>query len=167
MNLAEAVKLKSILKSKFYEYTEELHRVAFITVEKDEEATNTFRSMSEVEKDLARIRQDIRTLDRLVYEANTKNHVTFEDKEWALVEAIELASQLREEASLFRHFSEQAKQTVENNTGDIILYRVAQYEPDEYRERADVLEKKAHRLSNAINAKNYTIIIDFDDSFYF
>ncbi|MNH39246.1 hypothetical protein D3C79_1003840 [compost metagenome] len=48
-----------------------------------------------------------------------------------------------------------------------MLYEIALYEPDEYRERATKLEKDAHKLSNLINSKNYSIQINFDDSRYF
>jgi len=48
-----------------------------------------------------------------------------------------------------------------------MLYEIAMYEPDEYRERAIQLEKDAHKLSNLINAKNYSVTINFDDSRYF
>ena len=34
-----------------------------------------------------------------------------------------------------------------------MLYEIALYEPDEYRERATKLEKDAHKLSNLINSK--------------
>lgn len=167
MNLAEAVKLKSILTSKFHEYTSELHRSAFITVEKDQPPVTSNRTMEEIHTDLARVRKDIRTLDRLVYEANVMNTVSFEDESLTLVEAIELASQLRESASTYRSFGENEKEEVQHGYGDTVLYRIAQFNPAAYREKATQLEKQAHRLSNAINAKNYSITIDFDDSMYF
>ena len=167
MNLAEAVKLKSILKSKFSEYTSELHRSAFITIEKDQAPVTSNRSMEAIHADLECVRKDIRTLDRLVYEANIANTVTFESEELTLVEAIELASQLRESASTYRMFGENEKEEAQHGYGDTVLYRIAQFDPATYREKAEVLEKKAHRLSNAINAKNYSIQLDFDDSMYF
>lgn len=167
MNLAEAVKLKSILKAKFHEYTSELHRSAFITTEKNQAIVTSNRTMEEIHNDLNRVRKDIRTLDRLVYEANVANTVSFEDEQLTLVEAIEFASQLRESAASYRMFGENEKEEIQHGYGDTVLYRIAQFDPALYREKAEQLEKQAHRLSNAINAKNYSITIAFDDSKYF
>ncbi len=53
--------------------------------------------MTVIEAELAQVRLDVRTLDRLVYEANIKNSVDFKGEKLVLVEAIELATQLRAE----------------------------------------------------------------------
>jgi len=84
------------------------------------------------------------------------------------VEAIELATQLRAEAELCKEFSMREKESVRFGYGDgAMLYEIALYEPDDYRERAMKLEKEAHKLSNLINSKNYSIQLHFDDSRYF
>ena len=59
------------------------------------------------------------------------------------------------------------KESYFHSVGDTMLYRVALYEPLDYLNRANELEKQAHRLSNAINAKNYQVEIDFDDVNYY
>lgn len=168
INLAEAVKLKSILAKKVQELIQERHRSAFVTVEKGLTPKTSNRLMSTIETELAQVRLDVRTLDRLVYEANIQNKVEFKGDKLALVEAIELATQLRAEAELCKNFSMHEKETVRMGYGEgTLLYEIAMYEPDEYRERAASLEKDAHKLSNLINAKNYSIDIHFDDSRYF
>ncbi|MEB2282474.1 hypothetical protein LAV73_21245 [Lysinibacillus xylanilyticus] len=124
--------------------------------------------MKVIEAELAQVRLDVRTLDRLVYEANIKNTVDFKGDTLALVEAIELATQLRADAELCKQFSMHEKESVRMGYGEnTMLYEIAMYEPDEYRERAIILEKDAHKLSNLINAKNYSVEINFDDSRYF
>ncbi|TQR27529.1 hypothetical protein C7Y47_23025 [Lysinibacillus sphaericus] len=168
INLAEAVKLKSILAKKVQELVGELHRSAFVTVEKGQGPKTSNRAMKVIEAELAQVRLDVRTLDRLVYEANIKNIVDFKGDKLALVEAIELATQLRADAELCKQFSMHEKESVRMGYGEnTMLYEIAMYEPDEYRERAIILEKDAHKLSNLINAKNYSVEINFDDSRYF
>ncbi|MEB2301383.1 hypothetical protein LAV72_17330 [Lysinibacillus xylanilyticus] len=168
INLAEAVKLKSILAKKVQELVNELHRSAFVTVEKGQAPKTSNRAMTVIEAELAQVRLDVRTLDRLVYEANIKSSVDFKGEKLALVEAIELATQLRADAELCKQFSMHEKESVRMGYGEnTMLYEIAMYEPDEYRERAIKLEKDAHKLSNLINAKNYSVEINFDDSRYF
>ncbi|KOY82291.1 hypothetical protein I6G82_00130 [Lysinibacillus macroides] len=168
INLAEAVKLKSILGKKIQELVEELHRSAFVTVEKGQAPKTSNRALVIIEAELAQVRRDARTLDRLVYEANIQNCVDFKGEQLALVEAIELATQLRAEAELCKGFSMREKESVRLGYGEnTVLYDIAMYEPDVYRERAIQLEKDAHKLSNLINAKNYSIQLNFDDSRYF
>lgn len=167
INLAEAVKLKSILAKKVQELVSELHRSAFVTVEKGQVPKTSNRAMKVIEAELAQVRLDVRTLDRLVYEANIKNTVDFKGEKLALVEAIELATQLRADVELCKQFSMHEKESVRMGYGETtMLYEIAMYEPDEYRERAIKLEKDAHKLSNLINAKNYSVEINFDDSRY-
>lgn len=168
INLAEAVKLKSILTKKVQELISELHRSAFVTIEKGQAPKTSNRAMTVIESELAQVRLDIRTLDRLVYEANIKNTVDFKSEQLTLVEAIELATQLRAEAELCKHFSTHEKESVRMGYGEnTMLYEIAMYEPEEYRERALKLEKDAHKLSNLVNVKNYSVELNFDDSRYF
>ncbi|MCY9548442.1 hypothetical protein [Lysinibacillus xylanilyticus] len=168
INLAEAVKLKSILAKKVQELVSELHRSAFVTVEKGQAPKTSNRAMKVIEAELAQVRLDVRTLDRLVYEANIINTVDFKGEKLALVEAIELATQLRADVELCKQFSMHEKESVRMGYGETtMLYEIAMYEPDDYRERAITLEKDAHKLSNLINAKNYSVEINFDDSRYF
>ena len=167
ISLAEAVKLKSILNRKFVNLREEQHRVAFITVEKGQPAIREGRTLPIVEAELAVVRKDIRTLDRLVYEANIQHKVTFLEEQYTLVEAIEFAKQLRQEAEVAKMFSTHEKEQIEYGYGEHIqMVRVALFDPEAYRQKADELERKAHKLSNLINAKNYAVKINFDDTKY-
>lgn len=166
ISLAEAVKLKSILNRKLSDLQEEQRRVAFITVEKGQPAIRDGRTLTIVEADLAVVRKDIRTLDRLVYEANIQNEVSFLDQQYTLVEAIEFAKQLRAEAEVAKMFSIYEKEQIEYYGEHIQMVRVALFDPEAYRQKADELERKAHKLSNLINAKNYEVKLSFDDSNY-
>ena len=167
ISLAEAVKLKSILNKKTHELISEIRSVSHTIVEKGEEPKMPERTMQQIDSELQDVRNDARLLDRLIYEANVQNTVSFEGQQYTLVEAIELAIQLRSQTSLYKDLGTSDKESLFHNTGDAIFYRIALYDPNEYREKANELEKSAHRLSNAINAKNYQVQINFDDSKYF
>lgn len=165
--LAEGVKLKSILTKKIQELISEIHLVSHAVVEKGEKPNPSGRPLIEVEKELAQVRKDSRTLDKLIYRANIDNTISFKGEELPIVEAIELASQLRAEASLYKDLGKEERERLYSTSDNIIFYQVAMYDPAEYRNRANELEKDAHRLSNLINAKNYQVEIEFDDSNYF
>ena len=167
ISLAEAVKLKSILTKKIQELLNEMNTVSHVIVEKGEEPKQPEHSLQKIETELADIRKDSRTLDALIYRANIDNSVTFKGETLAIVEAIELATQLRAEAAHCKQLGQSEKESFFHSSGETILYRVAMFEPSEYRKRANELEKEAHRLSNAINAVNYQIQLDFDDMKYF
>lgn len=167
ISLAEAVKLKSILFKKQQQLVVERNRLAFVTVEKGTVAERQGRTMQTAEEELLTVRKDIRTLDRLVYEANIRHKVQYEMQELTLVEAIELAKQLRLQAGEAAQFSQHEKEQIEYGYGDgVAMVRVALYDPEVYRQRAELYERQAHKLSNLINAKNYQISIDFDDTLY-
>ena len=167
ISLAEAVKLKSILNKKTQELISEIRNVSHTIVEKGEEPKMPERTLQQIDTELQDVRNDARLLDRLIYEANIQNTISFEGQQYTLVEAIELAIQLRSQTSLYKDLGTSDKESLFHNNGDAIFYRVALYEPNDYREKANELEKLAHRLSNAINAKNYQVQIHFDDSKYF
>lgn len=165
--LAEAVKLKSVLTKKIPELIQEIHLVSHVIIEKGETPKSSGRLLKEVEAELAQVRKDARTLDRLIYRANIDNTINFKGEEFPIVEAIELASQLRAEASLCKDLGKSEKERLYSGRDNVVLYQVALYDPIAYREKANELEKEAHRLSNLINAKNYQVQIEFDDSNYF
>ncbi|WP_107841468.1 hypothetical protein [Metasolibacillus meyeri] len=167
ISLAEAIKLKSILKRKISDLSIEISTVAYTIVEKGEEPKTPNRTIQQVEADLAIVRKDSRTLDRFIYRANIDNFIEFNGEKLAIVEAIELATQLRAEAEQAKTFGISEKESYIHSVGETTLYNVALFDPEVYRVRAIELEKQAHRLSNAINAKNYQVQIDFDDSAYF
>ncbi|WP_342471903.1 hypothetical protein MHH70_15505 [Metasolibacillus sp. FSL H7-0170] len=167
ISLAEAIKLKSVLNKKIRELSMEISSVSHTIVEKGEEPKAPIRTLQQVETELAVVRKDARTLDRLIYRANIDNFIEYNGEKLAIVEAIELATQLRAEAEQAKVLGMSEKESFMQSIGETILYNVALYDPAAYRTRANELEKQAHRLSNAINAKNYQVEIEFDDSAYF
>jgi len=167
ITLAEAVKLKSILRKRVFELTDEIDRVAFVTIVDNEKPVEPTRTLADVEADLADIRQDIRTLDRLMYEANGYHTINFEGAALKLVEAIELATQLRAEAEKYKELASAEKRELAYHSEENPVYRVALFDPEAYRLKALECERHAHKISNAVNAKNYQIHLEFDEDKYF
>lgn len=168
ISLADAVKLKSVLSKRIHELEDEMDRTAFIEIEKGSAFPKQTRTLADVESDLADIRKDFRTLDVLMYSANSQNTVLFDGQNYSIVEAIELASQLRAQARKYKIYGSSQKEEFLYSLGESsAMLRVAAFEPEDYRLNAIETERKANRLSNVINAKNYHIELDFDGDKYF
>jgi hypothetical protein len=168
ISLAEAVKLKSVLSKRIHELEEEMDRVAFVEIEKGSKLPKQSRTLSDVEGDIEEIRKDFRLLDKLMYQANFENTIVFKDETLTIVEAIELATQLRAQARKYKEFGSAQKEEYPYSYGDAIsLIKVATFEPESYRLKGLEIERQANRLSNLINAKNYSIELDFDSEKYF
>lgn len=168
LSLAEAVKLKSVLAKRIRELEEEMDRVAFVEMEKGGKKPKQSRSLSKVEEEIDDIRNDFRLLDKLMYRANYENTVSFEGEELTIVEAIELATQLRAKARKFKEFGTAVKEEMQFGYGEgVPIVRLATFDPEKYRLKAVETERLANRLSNAVNTKNYSIVLDFDSGKYF
>ena len=168
ISLAEAVKLKSVLSKRIHELEEEMDRVAFMEMEKEGSPSKQTRTLKDVEQDIERIRKDFRLLDKLMYKANIENEIMFNNESLAIVEAIELASQLRARTKKYKEFGSAVKEEFLYSIGEsAAMIRVAQFEPEDFRVKAIEIERQANRLSNLINAKNYAIELEFDGDTYF
>ena len=84
-----------------------------------------------------------------------------------LVEAIELATQFRAHAEIYKNLSHAEKRELDYMSDELPIYTVALFDPEEYRVKALTFERNAHKLSNSVNAKNYQIELDFDEDKYF
>ncbi len=167
ISLAEAVKLKSVLYKRIHELEEEMDRVAFVTIEKGEKIPVISRSIAIIEQDIEEVRKDFRLLDKLIYQANVEHEIAFHNESVTIVEAIELATQLRAKARKCKEYGMALKEEVNYYGEGVSIVRVATFDPENYRLKGLEAEREANRLSNAINAKNYSIELDFDSEKYF
>ncbi|MFA9557785.1 hypothetical protein ACERII_10805 [Evansella sp. AB-rgal1] len=167
ITLAEAVKLKSVLSKRIHELEDEMLRVGFVQIESGSELPKQNRTLAKVEQDIEEIRADFRLLDKLVYKANIENTITYRNDALTIVEAIELATQLRAKAKKEKELSLLEKEEHLYYGEATTMVRVALFEPEEYRQRAVETERLANRVSNLINAKNYSIELEFDVEKYF
>ncbi|KAB7666905.1 hypothetical protein [Bacillus sp. B1-b2] len=164
---AEAVKLRSVLSKRIHELEEEMYRVAFVQIEAGKVMPKQKRTMIEVEKEIEEVRNDYRLLDKLMYRANIDYEINFENTNIPIVEAIELATQLRAKARKYKQFAAAEKEEYVYSYENVQLMKVATFEPEEYRVKAMECERQANRLSNLINSKNYQIQLEFDSEKYF
>ncbi|MBY0146967.1 DIP1984 family protein [Neobacillus niacini] len=168
ISLAEAVKLKSVLSKRIHELEEEMDRVAFVEIEKGSKLPKQIRTLSDVEHEMEEIRNDFRLLDKLMYQANYENKIVFNNEPLTIVEAIELATQLRAKARKYKEYGASQKEEYLPSYGEMIsLVKVAAFDPEAYRLKGIEVERQANRLSNLINAKNYSIELEFDSEKYF
>ncbi|KQL19953.1 hypothetical protein ACFFHH_06510 [Cytobacillus solani] len=168
ISLAEAVKLKSVLSKRIHELEEEMDRVSFIEIEKGSQLPKQSRQLKDVEGEMEQVRLDFRLLDRLMYRANIDYEIQFNKESLPIVEAIELASQLRARARKYKEFGSALKEEFLYPLGDSgSMIKVALFDPEDYRKKALDMDRQANRLSNLINAKNYTVELDFDSERYF
>ncbi|WP_163102400.1 hypothetical protein [Peribacillus alkalitolerans] len=168
ISLAEAVKLKSVLSKRIRELEEEMDRVAFVEMEKGSKVPKQVRTLSHVEQDIDEIRKDFRLLDKLMYQANIENEIAFNDERLTIVEAIELATQLRAKARKYKEYGTTAQEEYSYSYGESIsLIKIAMFDPEAYRLKGLDIERQANKLSNLINSKNYSIELDFDSEKYF
>ncbi|TCI34563.1 MULTISPECIES: hypothetical protein [Exiguobacterium] len=168
MYLADAIKLKHLLLKQIDKLLQEVERVAFIELEKDEPLpTIQSRSLEDIEVELQSIRTDMRRLDRLVCEAHLHNVIETNDGPLPLVEAIEFAVQLRAQARMYQDLAERPKREFQSGHGEgTSVIKHALYDPELYRLKALDVEKRANRISSAIDAANHRTEIDFDASRY-
>ncbi|WP_251135286.1 hypothetical protein [Exiguobacterium sp. s151] len=168
MYLADAIKLKQLLLKQIDKLLEEVERVAFIELEKDEPLpTIQSRSLEDIEVELESIRTDLRRLDRLVCEANLRTVVETNDGPLPLVEAMEFAIQLRAQARMYQDLAERPKREFRTGYGEgTAVIKHALYDPELYRLKARDVEKRANRIASAIEAANHRTEIDFDASRY-
>lgn len=168
MYLADAIKLKSLLIKQIDKLLQEVERVAFIELEKEEPLpTIQSRSLEDIEVELESIRTDLRLLDRLVCEANLHTVIETNDGPLPLVEALEFAVQLRAQARMYQDLAERPKREFlsGHSEGNAVI-KHALYDPELYRLKALDVEKRANRISSAIDAANHRTEIDFDASRY-
>lgn len=107
---AEAVKLKSVLSKRIHELEEEMDRVAFVQIEAGKSIPKQKRTILDVEQEIEDVRADYRLLDKLMYRANIDNEISFENTNISIVEAIELATQLRAKARKYKEFAAAEKE---------------------------------------------------------
>jgi hypothetical protein len=166
ITLAQALPVRNSISRRIQELLRERSRVAFVEAEKGEQYEKPQRSIEEVTKELEETRADYRTLDVLVSQENLRATVNWDGKEISLVEAIELAKQIRGEVNVLKDFGNRQKQERKsaqgwggNTDANVIVH--ALYDPEQYRKAALKLEREVNRLSLEIDKKNHGVEFTF------
>lgn len=163
LTLAELLPLKVTLSKLLHEKLEERERVAYVEFAKGDEEILPERTFEQLTDEIREVREDYRNIDYIIAKANVNNHVEWEDGKLPIIEAIELAKQLRGEAHLLKEFGR--RKPIERITRyhmEESTYRKVLYDPNKMRSRAEKLEKKANRLSMAIEKRNHQVEAVFE-----
>ncbi|QQE75564.1 hypothetical protein KDJ56_06250 [Brevibacillus composti] len=177
ITLAQAIPLRRSIERQIDYLREERMEYASVTVAKGEKPEFPQRTIEMITAELDEARADYLRLSHLIAEANLQKAVEWDGKMISLIEAIERAKQLREEASQCKilgmrkkiehapaSFHGRGRSRHQEGGSDLIT--VATYDPDAYRELGKKLERRANLLSGKIEAANHSIAIDFDAARY-
>lgn len=162
LTLAELLPLKVTMSKLIQDKINERGNAAYVEFAKGEKEALPDKTFDQLTEELKQIRDDYRKIDFLIAKANTDHILNWEDGEVFIAEAIELAKQLRGEANLLKRFGD-SKPIDRVATYHIqeTFYRKALFDPGKLKERASKLEKKANRLSMAIEKKNHQVEVEF------
>lgn len=165
LTLAELLPLKVTMSKLLHEKIAERETIAYIEFAKGEEETVPDRTFDELTTEIREIRKDYRKIDYIIAKANVENLVEWEDGRLSIVEAIELAKQIRGEANLLKEFSRsKPMERLTRYHMEEATYRKALFDPSKLRKRAEKLEKKANRLSMMIEKQNHKVESEFEEA---
>lgn len=160
ITIAEAIKLKSLLSQKYNELTRERSSNATERVKTPSDTVDfPKRKVLDITNDIQEVLNDSAELSLLLAKANIENTVEFDGKEITLVSALDLVKVLRSEVVTLKRLGE-AKDSQLRSDYSSEYYEILLYNPVPVLERSKELERKVNRLSNAINAKNFTTEIE-------
>ncbi|MFP3726397.1 hypothetical protein U8V72_14510 [Priestia filamentosa] len=168
ITLAQALPVRNAISRRIQELLQERNRVAFAEAEKGEKYEAPSRNIDDVTTELREARADYRTLDVLVARENLKATVQWDGGEITLVEAIELAKQVRGEVKSLKDFGNRKKQERKSSNGwgssesNVIIH--ALYDPEIYRKAALKSEREVNRLSMEIDKKNHSVEFEFENA---
>lgn len=161
ITLAEALPLRAAIMRRITELVQERKEVSTVKLLPGQKADYPARTVNGITEEIRKARQDFRQLDLLMAKANVTHTLEWEGKEYTIMEAIELAKQMRSEIAELKALAGRKKETVETDYGNTAYIIRALYDPEEMRKKAIDLERRVTRLSQLIDKKNYQVEIDF------
>ncbi len=153
-----------------------MRRISELIAERNEVSTITYvpgevgnieypaRKVDEITAEIEEARADFRKLDILMARANVTETLEWEEDIYTIIEAIELAKQMRSEVAELKRLAGRKKEEIQRGFGGATTITRTLYEPEEMRRKAIELEKRANRLSQLIDKKNYQVEIDFPEA---
>ena len=173
ITLAEAIPLRKMLERRISELFSERWDKSYVVIEKGESYEPYARTMEKLSEEIYELQRDFRLLGKLVAEANLAQKITWNGEELSMMEAIELAKQLRMDLTQLKTFGSRKKMERVMERGrrgpgneSASLLTVALFDPEEYRQKALKLERQVNRLSAIIEHQNHLVTIPFDASRY-
>jgi len=173
ITLAEAIPLRKMLERRIHELFSERWDKSYVVIEKGECYEPYSRTMDQVSVEIYELQRDYRFLGRVVSEANLSEKMAWNGEELTMLEAIELAKQMRTDLNQLKTFASRKKMERVAERGRrgsgaeaSSLLTVALFDPEEYRQKALKLERQVNRLSAMIEHQNHLVSIPFDASKY-
>jgi hypothetical protein len=169
VTLAQALPLRKQMERELQLLRNERNDAAFEEAEKStEKPMAQGRTLDEITKEIEQVHDDLLTLQDAMDKANFAATITWDENEISLLQAIEHAKFLRQEASFY--ISNGSKKPVDRSKRNFMdkndLIRVAMYEPKVYLEKGKKMERQANLLSGIIESANHQVSIDFNAEKY-
>ena len=170
ITMAEALTVRAAISRKLSQLESERMHNATTVIEKGETAEYPVRSVDVITAEIRQAMQDYRKLDTLIAISNTTNTIPWDGTDICILEAIELAKQMRTEIHHFSILGRQKKLERHLNRSNIDggkpIYTVALYDPDAYTVEAQKKEREVTKLSALIERSNHLTEIPFNAEAY-
>lgn len=163
LSLSEALPLKSIIQKYVQQLRTEREEVAVIQLDENKEPlVKPERTVEEITVELYEAQADYELIIHLIAQANQEKVIEWDGLKVTVLQAIEKAEFMRNEAGLFKRMGARKSIYTENGwrATEKTLFST-NYEPKEYRDKAIKLERQAQRLSTLAQKANSIIEIEF------
>ncbi|ANY75739.1 hypothetical protein [Paenibacillus ihbetae] len=170
ITMAEALAVRAAMNRLINQLMQERLNNSSTIIEKGETAEVPARSVDVITEEIDAVSADFRKLDLLMAISNTTETIPWNGTNITVMEAIELAKQMRNEIGQLAHLGSRKK--LERQTsrglegGAVTLFNVALYDPEAYHAAARKKEREVTKLSSLIEHANHHSKIPFDAAKY-
>ncbi len=168
--MAEALAIRAAINRLISHLMQERINNSSTIIEKGETAEMPTRSVDVITAEIEAAAADFRRLDLLMAISNTTYTIPWNDAEITIMEAIELAKQMRSDIGQLAHLGSRKKLERQNRRGmgdsAVTLFDIALYEPEAYQAAARKKEREVTKLSSLIEHANHVAMITFNASKY-
>lgn len=169
ITMAEALAVRAAISRLMNQLMQERLNNSSTIIEKGETAEIPTRSVDVITEEIDAVSTDFRKLDLLMAISNTTETISWNGTLITVMEAIELAKQLRNEIGQLAHLGSRKKlerQSSRGHEGSVTLFNVALYDPEAYQATARKKEREVTKLSSLIEHANHNSKISFDAAKY-
>lgn len=164
ITLAEALPIRVQLARKIQELRAEREMSSSISVSgEDDPYTESIvpnRSIDEINNDISDTISDFAAIDQIISIKNVCEKILWNGDEISIQVAINIAKEYRKELASFKSMASRPKVQRGYYSQEGLIIK-ALYDPVEYKEKAERLEKELNRLSALIDKKNHQVEFEF------
>ncbi|MGG3279461.1 hypothetical protein [Paenibacillus solani] len=170
ITMAEALAVRAAINRLMNQLISERMNNSSTIIEKGETAEYPSRSVDVITEELEAVAADYRKLDLLMAISNTTQTIPWNGTDITIMEAIEMAKQIRSDIGQLAHLGARKKLERQSSRGSgdgaVTLFNVALYDPEAYQMQARKKEREVTKLSALIEHANHSAMITFDASKY-